>query len=269
MLPKGSFATLANGFQFHYHDGGQGDVVLFLHGSGTGASGFTNFKKNIDFFQRNGFRTIVPDLPGYGFSDKPEDEIYTMSFFNNLLLELLDYLNITNCSVVGNSLGGALAMGLSLEQPKRFSKLILMAPGGLEDFNAYQEMSGIKKLLGDFLGGEMNQEKIEGLLKLFPYDPSFVTKDIIEDRMEILPLMNQQVLASMDIPNLSEKLKNNQTPVLAFWGSNDLFIPASGINKILDLYTNSQVVTFSNCGHWVMIEKTKEFNQYSLNFLKN
>ena len=68
MLPKGSFATLANGFQFHYHDGGQGDVVLFLHGSGTGASGFTNFKKNIDFFQRNGFRTIVPDLPGYGFA---------------------------------------------------------------------------------------------------------------------------------------------------------------------------------------------------------
>ena len=136
MLPKGSFATLANGFQFHYHDGGQGDVVLFLHGSGTGASGFTNFKKNIDFFQRNGFRTIVPDLPGYGFSDKPEDEIYTMSFFNNLLLELLDHLNIANCSVVGNSLGGALAMGLSLEQPKRFSKLILMAPGGLEDFNA-------------------------------------------------------------------------------------------------------------------------------------
>tara|TARA_B100001109_G_scaffold157388_1_gene128056 strand:+ start:1686 stop:2495 length:810 start_codon:yes stop_codon:yes gene_type:complete len=269
MLPKGSFATLANGFQFHYHDGGQGDVVLFLHGSGTGASGFTNFKKNIDFFQRNGFRTIVPDLPGYGFSDKPEDEIYTISFFNNLLLELLDHLNILNCSVVGNSLGGALAMGLSLEQPERFSKLILMAPGGLEDFSAYQEMPGIKKLLGDFLGGEMNQEKIEGLLKLFPYDPSFVTKDIIEDRMEILPLMNQQVLASMDIPNLSEKLKNNQTPVLAFWGSNDLFIPASGINKILDLYTNSQVVTFSNCGHWVMIEKTKEFNQYSLNFLKN
>ena len=107
MLPKGSFATLANGFQFHYHDGGQGDVVLFLHGSGTGASGFTNFKKNIDFFQRNGFRTIVPDLPGYGFSDKPEDEIYTMSFFNNLLIELLDHLNISNCSVVGNSLGGA------------------------------------------------------------------------------------------------------------------------------------------------------------------
>ena len=55
-----------------------------------------------------------------------------------------------------------------------------------------------------------------------------------------------------------------------------LFYPLSAmppfknyVNKILDLYTNSQVVTFSNCGHWVMIEKTKEFNQYSLNFLKN
>ena len=80
-------------------------------------------------------------------------------------------------------------MGLSLEQPKRFSKLILMAPGGLEDFSAYQEMTRIKKVLGDFLGGDMNQEKIEGLLTFFPYDPSYVTKDIIEDKMEILPLM--------------------------------------------------------------------------------
>ena len=52
MLPKGSFATLANGFQFHYHDGGQGDVVLFLHGSGTGASGFTNFQEKYRFLSK-------------------------------------------------------------------------------------------------------------------------------------------------------------------------------------------------------------------------
>ena len=77
-----------------------------------------------------------------------------------------------------------------------FKKLILMAPGGVEDSHIYHEMPGIKKLLSDFLGGEMSQEKVEGLLELFPYDPSIITKEMVDDRMEILPLMNSQVFGN-------------------------------------------------------------------------
>ena len=68
MIPKGSFIEVNDGFKFHYYDDGDGHVVLLLHGSGTGASGHTNFKNNFIALRDAGFRVILPDLPGYGFS---------------------------------------------------------------------------------------------------------------------------------------------------------------------------------------------------------
>ena len=120
-----------------------------------------------------------------------------MDYFNGKLIEFADALELNQFSLIGNSLGGALSLGLSLNKPERIKKLILMGSGGIEDMETYNSMPIIQKLLSDFLGGEMNQEKIEGLLKLFPYDSSIITDEMIEDRMQILPLMNPQVLASM------------------------------------------------------------------------
>jgi 4,5:9,10-diseco-3-hydroxy-5,9,17-trioxoandrosta-1(10),2-diene-4-oate hydrolase len=171
--------------------------------------------------------------------------------------------------LIGNSLGGALSIGLGLAYPDRVQKLILMAPGGVEDSHIYHEMPGIKKLLSDFLGGEMSQEKVEGLLELFPYDPSIITKEMVDDRMEILPLMNSQVLATMDIPNMEKDLHDLHQPVLAFWGINDQFIPVSGSLKIGENCPNAQIMLFSQCGHWVMIEKEEIFNSSCINFLSN
>jgi 4,5:9,10-diseco-3-hydroxy-5,9,17-trioxoandrosta-1(10),2-diene-4-oate hydrolase len=144
-----------------------------------------------------------------------------------------------------------------------------MAPGGVEDMAVYNEMPGIKKLLADFLGGDMNQEKIEGLLGLFPYDASIITEEMVQERMEILPLMNSQVLATMAIPNMENDLHNLTQPILAFWGVNDQFIPVSGSMKIGQNCPNAQIMLFSQCGHWVMIEKEEIFNNACINFLSN
>jgi 4,5:9,10-diseco-3-hydroxy-5,9,17-trioxoandrosta-1(10),2-diene-4-oate hydrolase len=127
-------------------------------------------------------------------------------YFNTKIIQLLDALRIQSFSLIGNSLGGALALGLALSHPERVEKLILMAPGGVEDQDTYNTMPGIQKLLSDFLGGDMNQEKIEGLLSLFPYDSSIINDEMVAERMEILPLMNSQVLASMEIPNMEKDL---------------------------------------------------------------
>ena len=172
MIPKGSFIEVNDDFKFHYYDEGDGEVVVLLHGSGTGASGYTNFKNNFSALRDAGFRVILPDLPGYGFSSKPDNEIYSLQYFNKKIIEFVDALKIEEFSLLGNSLGGALSIGLALDHPARVKKLILMAPGGIEDFEVYNSMPGIKKLLSDFLGGDMDQEKIEGLLELFPYDNS-------------------------------------------------------------------------------------------------
>jgi 4,5:9,10-diseco-3-hydroxy-5,9,17-trioxoandrosta-1(10),2-diene-4-oate hydrolase len=113
----------------------------------------------------------------------------------------------------------------------------------------------------------MNQEKIEGLLALFPYDPSIINDEMVAERMEILPLMNSQVLASMEIPNMEKDLVKINHPILAFWGMNDQFIPVSGAMKLGENCPNAQIMLFSQCGHWVMIEKEKIFNQACINFL--
>ena len=90
---------------------------------------------------------------------------------------------------------------------------------------------------------------------------------MIEERMEILPLMNTQVMASMDIPNMESQLSLIKQPILAFWGINDQFIPVSGSMKIGENCPNAQIMLFSQCGHWVMIEKEKIFNEACINFL--
>ena len=160
-------------------------------------------------------------------------------------------------------------MGLGLKHPTRVQKLILMAPGGVENREVYDSMPGIKKLLSDFLGGNMDQEKIEGLLELFPYDKSIISKEMVDERMEILPLMNTQVMATMDIPNMESELPSITQPVLAFWGMNDQFIPISGAMKIGDGCPNAQIMLFSQCGHWVMIEQEQVFNNACINFLNS
>jgi 4,5:9,10-diseco-3-hydroxy-5,9,17-trioxoandrosta-1(10),2-diene-4-oate hydrolase len=269
MIPEGQYIDVQDGFRFHYYDEGEGEVVVLLHGSGTGASGYTNFKKNFIALKNAGFRVILPDLPGYGFSSKPDNVVYSMDYFNQKIIELLDILDVHKFSLIGNSLGGALSIGLGLNHVERVQKLILMAPGGVEDREIYNEMPGIKKLMSDFLGGDMNQEKIEGLLALFPYDASIVTDEMVQERMEILPLMNSQVLATMAIPNMEEQLHLLHQPVLAFWGMNDQFIPVSGAMKIGEHCPNAQVMLFSQCGHWVMIEQEEVFNSACINFLKN
>lgn len=269
MIPKGQYLDVQENFRFHFYDEGEGEVVVLLHGSGTGASGHTNFKNNFSALKAAGFRVILPDLPGYGFSSKPEDVIYSMDYFNQKIIELLDALGVDTFSLIGNSLGGALSIGLGLNHPDRVKNLILMAPGGVEEMAVYNEMPGIKKLLADFLGGDMNQEKIEGLLGLFPYDASIVTEEMVQERMEILPLMNSQVLATMAIPNMENDLHNLTQPILAFWGVNDQFIPVSGSMKIGQNCPNAQIMLFSQCGHWVMIEKEEIFNNACINFLSS
>src|SRR5262249_14711784 len=79
-VPEGKFVDIGDGLQIHYQEMGAGkNALVFLHGSGPGASGYSNFRRNYPFFAERGFRTIVPDTLGYGYSSKPEVD-YTLDF---------------------------------------------------------------------------------------------------------------------------------------------------------------------------------------------
>ncbi|WP_428985523.1 alpha/beta fold hydrolase [Sphaerotilus microaerophilus] len=104
----------------HYHDQGKGEVVIFLHGAGGGASGYSNFKGNYPVFAEAGFRSIVPDLLGYGLSSKTETPTeYHLDFFVSGVKGLVDQLGLKNVTLLGNSLGGAVALGYAAASGRR------------------------------------------------------------------------------------------------------------------------------------------------------
>lgn len=266
--PIGQFRQLANGRTIHYHDQGKGPVVVFLHGSGAGASGYSNFKGNYPFLVEQGFRVIVPDLIGYGYSDKPDNVDYPLRFFADNVSLLLAELNIDKVAIIGNSLGGAVALDLALENPELVSKLVLMAPGGLEEQSAYRAMPGMKIFFDTFAGAPNKASLKRFLTEALVYDSSHVDDALIEERWFIFQQQNRQVVKTMQVPNLTARLNELTIPVLAMWGLNEKVMPLSGIETLAREVDDVKIVTLSRCGHWVMVEHRDFFNRTTVAFLK-
>ncbi|KZX60365.1 3-oxoacyl-ACP reductase [Halioglobus sp. HI00S01] len=270
LLPEANYAKCANGHTIHYIDEGQGDVVVFLHGSGPGASGHSNFKGNYPFLVEAGYRCIVPDHIGYGFSDKPDDVDHPLSFFVECIKQTLDVAGVDRCTLVGNSLGGAVAFGLALEHPELVERLILMAPGGLNDLPEYQAMPGMQQVFKAFGSGEpvtpatMKTLFATGLM----YNGDLATDELVAERMQIMQIMNGHVMATMQIPNLVDRLADITVPCLAFWGMDEKMMPESGLHKMVKGIPHLRTILVNECGHWVMVEHEGMFNRACLDFLQ-
>ena len=272
--PEGSYANLSNGMNLHYlefySDIDQVGTVIFIHGSGPGASGWSNFKKNVNALSETGYRVIVIDIPGYGQTSKPTDAIYNLDFFTHYLDEFLVQKNITQAILIGNSLGGAIAIGYALDHPDKVSHLILMATGGVEEREIYFATEGIQAMVKYPMGSpEFTKEVLGELLKLLVFDPKHVTQELIDERWQILQTQNAQVLASMQIPNLTDRLQELSIPILGFWGYEDKFCPISGAHTIISHCNDARMNMLSQCGHWVMIEHSEYFNNQCIQFLRD
>lgn len=256
----------------HYTDhapiGASNGTAIFIHGSGPGASGWSNFKHNVSAFQEAGYRCIVYDQWGYGKTSKPQDVDHTLDFFVDGLVSLMDSTDVANAVLVGNSLGGAVALGLALRHPERVEKLILMAPGGIESREDYFSMPGIQAMVKYPMGSpEFTKEVLAQLLTQLVYDPVNVDDELVDERWATLETQNAHVLATMHIPDLSDQLASIDINTLVFWGTEDRFCPASGTWKILQMKGNVQAELVNYCGHWVMSEYPELFNERCLSFL--
>lgn len=271
LLPEGHYAECANGYRMHYLDEGAGEVVVFLHGSGPGASGYSNFKGNYPSLVAAGYRCIVPDHIGYGFSDKPDDVDHPLSFFVECITQTLDAAGVERCTLVGNSLGGAVALGIALEHPERVEKLILMAPGGLSELAEYQAMPGMQKVFQVFGSGEaVTPEVMKDLFATgLMYDPKYATDELVAERMQIMQIMNGHVMKTMQVPVLVDRLSEIECPVLGFWGMNERMMPENGILAMAKNLRHLRLILVTECGHWVMVEHEDMFNRACLDFLQN
>jgi 4,5:9,10-diseco-3-hydroxy-5,9,17-trioxoandrosta-1(10),2-diene-4-oate hydrolase len=266
-IPEGLYADTADGLRIHYHDMGSGQPVIFLHGAGAGASGYSNFKGNYPAFAAAGFRAIVPDLPGYGLSSKPDLPFYDLDFFISGIKGLVDALGLAKLVLLGNSLGGAVALGYALAYPDEVDRLILMAPGGVEDLDTYLAMPGIANMFEVYRSGLTGAAAMRAVMTKQLYDPSLLTDEIIEERAPIAALQTEAARSILKVPNLTARLPELRASVLGFWGVNDLFNPVGGASKLAEHCPQARVTLVNRCGHWVQVEHRAMFNRLCLDFL--
>ena len=267
-LPLDRIAELPDGMRLHYLDSGAGPVVVWLHGSGPGASGHSNFKGNYPAFAAAGYRNIVLDLPGFGRSDKPADAQYNLDFFVSRLSAFLEVIGVQRCTLLGNSLGGAIALGQALARPDLVEGLILMAPGGVEARETYFRMEGIKRMVDTYSAGPMGVAQMRHVMALQLYDASLLDDALLAERAAVAATQPANLFSTMMVPDMTERLHELRCPILGFWGINDNFNPASGAMKILEHAPQARFIMLNRCGHWVQVEHTDLFNRSCIDFLK-
>jgi 2-hydroxy-6-oxonona-2,4-dienedioate hydrolase/4,5:9,10-diseco-3-hydroxy-5,9,17-trioxoandrosta-1(10),2-diene-4-oate hydrolase len=257
-----------------------GPAVVMLHGGGPGASGVSNYSRNIDTLAAQ-FRVIVPDMPGYGRSVKGVDQSDPFRYLADTIRGLLDELGIGTAHLIGNSYGGAAALRLTLDTPHRVGKLVLMGPGGIGTTRGLPT-AGLKRLLSYYGGDGPSREKLETLIRTYlVYDGASVPDDLIDLRyaasidpeaMANPPLQRPsgplapRTLWRMDLTR-DKRLKHLATPTLVLWGRDDKVNRPAGGPMLFDLMPNAELVMTSHTGHWMQWERAELFNRLTSEFL--
>lgn len=262
--------------QIHFTELGSGPALLMLHGGGPGASGWSNYSRNVQALAQH-FRVIVPDMPGYGQSTKGIDRADPFGDLATAMFGLLDALGIEHAHAIGNSLGGACAMRMALDQPERIGRLVLMGPGGV-NMSRMQPTDGLKLLLGYYAGVGPTLEKLRAfVLDYLVYDASQVPQAVIEERF--LASTDPEVVANPPLIGpikdpamvdflLDPRLKELQVRTLVLWGTEDKVNPPEGATLLQRNMPMCDVYLFSRTGHWVQWERAAEFNAVAAAFLQ-
>lgn len=262
--------------QIFISEQGEGFPVLMLHGGGPGASGLSNYSKNIDALAKK-YRVLIPDMQGYGQSSKGVNRDDPFGDLAEVMLALLDTLKIKKVHIIGNSLGGACGLRMALEQPERVASLILMGPGGINTTKGLPT-KGLNCLLNYYGGKGPSMDKLRTFIREYlVFDGSQVPESVIRERYEAS--IDPEVIAApplrrptglkgairMDFTR-DPRLKKCKVPTLVVWGANDLVNRPSGALTLQKIMPSCDVYLFANTGHWVQWERADEFNQLSLDF---
>jgi 4,5:9,10-diseco-3-hydroxy-5,9,17-trioxoandrosta-1(10),2-diene-4-oate hydrolase len=258
-------------------ESGTGPAVVMLHGGGPGASGVSNYSRNIDALAAR-FRVIVPDMPGYGRSDKHVDHSDPFGYLADMIRGLLDELDIATAHLIGNSYGGAAALRLALDAPHRVGRLVLMGPGGIGTTRGVPT-AGLKSLLAYYGGDGPSRDKLEAFIRNYlVYEGASVPDDLIELRYRASidpeavanpPLRRPSGLRTMWRMDLTRdpRLKRLQTPTLVLWGRDDKVNRPAGGPMLLNAMPNAELVMTSHTGHWMQWERAELFNDLVAEFL--
>jgi pimeloyl-ACP methyl ester carboxylesterase len=269
---ESKFLTV-EGVRLHYQELGHGYPVICIHGAGPGASAESNFKLNAGAFSEK-FRVILYDMPQYGKSSKVVLTEPRLQYNARILNGFMAALGVNQAHIVGNSMGGQVAMKLGIDYPDRLTRIVIIGSGGVTSIFAPFPLEGIKLIARYYKGSGPSREKLRELLQTIVYDSSFLTEETFEERYqasidpETVELFGKR---QGEIPreNLGPDLHKLKAKLLAVWGMDDRFGALDVGLQIARVVSDARMHIFTKCGHWAQVEHAAEFNRLVIDFLMN
>lgn len=252
---------------------GNDEVILFLHGSGPGVTSWSNWQFALPALGE-GYDCLAPDLVGFGKSQHPEDPPQGMDAWLEMwigqTIELLDALGHERVHLVGNSMGGAIALHLAHRYPERVRRMALMGTVG--------PPHRITRQIDDIWGFYENptEEHMVEIINYFAYDPKAAVGEDLEGiakmRLEaamqpevrrsfeaMFPPPRQKHLDDLELP--VKALRQMYHPTLVIHGRDDGIVPLETGTYLLQHLPRVQLHVFGRCSHWTMIEYKDAFNR--------
>jgi 2-hydroxy-6-oxonona-2,4-dienedioate hydrolase len=273
--------TLPSGMLLRYYEAGEADAtpVVLLHGSGPGATGWSNFSGNIGAIADAGFHVVAPDMPGWGDSDA---QATADMDHDATLVEFLDALGLDKAALVGNSMGAHTAVRFATLHPERITHLVTMGAslgrGPASLFAPADGPSeGLKVLVKAYK--DASPENMKALVEIMTYDKArFATPELTRARSEAALARPDHLKnyveglahgAPIPIKVDRSKIPGIQTPTLLIHGRDDRVLHYETSLRLLADIPNSRLVLLNRCGHWAMIEHAAEFNRLVIDFLSH
>jgi 4,5:9,10-diseco-3-hydroxy-5,9,17-trioxoandrosta-1(10),2-diene-4-oate hydrolase len=247
---------------------GTGHPVVWLHGSGPGASGMSNFGGNLPAFAD--FHNFVFDQPRYGESDRPHIEGPLIAHSGEHILAALDGLGVDRFAVVGNSFGGGVGAWLAATAPDRVSAAVLMAPGGMqpEGLGPAGIPEGLQLIFKAMRDG-VDRPLMERLVHVMLVDQSLATPELIDERLATAVRNNPEWEGMPFLGDLTDLASNIVAPTLLLWGRDDRTVPAAWSPFWLEQIADSELHVLPHCGHWLQYELRAKFNELAGEFLRS
>lgn len=271
--------TAVWGHRVRYWQAGQvGPPVVCIHGLGCSV---LEWAQNIDALATR-HRVYALDLLGFGLTAKPLNVAYDVSTLARFTLAFMDAMGLRVAALVGNSLGGRVAMECAAVAPERVLSLVLSAPAALDTSTLLDFRLATLPVLGELL----TRPTALGTARLWRTavaDPACITPVMVQEKVAMarLPgasaafmktlrgLIHLRGFRQAVIADSHAKARRIQTPACVVWGQQDRFLPVGHLDTLMRLMPHAKPVVLATCGHVPMVEQPAVFNPLVLDFLAN